>query len=66
MRRHDADTQGPTLTMRVHQYSLMADVAASQLRPRSSAAMFASPPLLVMNQVRSHCLTPSRTLKGEA
>ena len=43
--------QGPTLTMRVHQYALMRDVAASQPRPRTSAAMFAAPPLLVMNQV---------------
>ena len=40
--------------MRVHQYALMRDVAASQPRPRTSAAMFAAPPLLVMNQVRGH------------
>lgn len=26
--------QGPTLTMKIHEYSLMKDVAASQLRPR--------------------------------
>jgi len=51
----DPGSQGPTLTMRVHQYALMRDVAASQPRPRSSAAMFAAPPLLVMNQVLTPC-----------
>ena len=32
--------QGPTLTMRVHEYALMRDVVASQLRPRGPQNMY--------------------------
>ena len=41
--------QGPTLTMRIHQYSLMRDVIATLQRPRQPASMWKSPPLVVMN-----------------
>ena len=41
--------QGPTLTMRVHEYALMRDVAAAQPRPRAPSSLWAAPPLLVMN-----------------
>jgi hypothetical protein len=41
--------QGPTLTMRIHEYSLMRDVLAATARPRQPASMWASPPLVVMN-----------------
>lgn len=41
--------QGPTLTMRIHQYSLMRDVAASQLRPRLPESLWKTAPLVVMN-----------------
>ena len=35
--------------MRVHEYALMRDVVASQLRPRGPQNMYKAPPLLVMN-----------------
>lgn len=35
--------------MRVHEYALMRDIVASQLRPRGPQNMYKSPPLLVMN-----------------
>jgi Brix domain len=41
--------QGPTLTMRVHEYALMRDVAGAQPRPRAPSSLWAAPPLLVMN-----------------
>lgn len=41
--------QGPTLTMRIHAYSLMRDVTATLQRPRQPASMWKSPPLVVMN-----------------
>lgn len=41
--------QGPTLTMRVHEYALMRDIAAAQPRPRAPASLWSAPPLLVMN-----------------
>lgn len=41
--------QGPTLTMRIHEYSLMRDVIATMQRPRQPASMWKSPPLVVMN-----------------
>lgn len=42
--------QGPTLTFRVKEYSLAADVRASQRRPLAlQDSDFAQPPLLVMN-----------------
>ena len=41
--------QGPTLTMRVHEYALMKDVTATLLRPRQPDSMWKAPPLVVMN-----------------
>ena len=41
--------QGPTLTMRIHEYALMRDVLAATPRPRQPASMWAAPPLGVMN-----------------
>ncbi|EIE18463.1 Brix-domain-containing protein, partial [Coccomyxa subellipsoidea C-169] len=41
--------RGPTLTMRIHAYSLMRDVTATLQRPRQPASMWKSPPLVVMN-----------------
>ena len=37
---------GPTLIFRVHHYSLMKDVAAAQIRPRSHGQEFQQPPLV--------------------
>ncbi|PRW21095.1 Peter Pan [Chlorella sorokiniana] len=41
--------RGPTLTMRIHEYSLIRDVVAAQQRPRIPQAMWLGPPLVVMN-----------------
>ncbi|KAL4420706.1 hypothetical protein ABPG75_010362 [Micractinium tetrahymenae] len=41
--------RGPTLTMRIHSYSLIRDVVAAQQRPRVPQAMWLGPPLVVMN-----------------
>ncbi|CAI5484909.1 unnamed protein product [Closterium sp. Yama58-4] len=41
--------RGPTLTFRILDYSLAADVAKSQRRPYVPAGVFESPPLVVMN-----------------
>ncbi|XP_074279009.1 peter Pan-like protein [Silene latifolia] len=41
--------QGPTLTFKIHQYSLAADVAQSQLRPRCPPDLFKNSPLLVLS-----------------
>jgi ribosome biogenesis protein SSF1/2 len=46
---HTLHPQGPTLTLRVKAYSLMADVAAGQARPRVPPNAFKSPPLVVLN-----------------
>ena len=46
--------QGPTLTMRVHEYSLMRDVLATLARPRHPASMWKAPPLVVMNNFGGH------------
>lgn len=35
--------------MRIHGYSLIADVVGAQQRPRVPASMWQGPPLLVMN-----------------
>lgn len=35
--------------MRIHEYSLIRDVVASQQRPRIPQAMWLGPPLVVMN-----------------
>lgn len=37
---------GPTLTFKIHEYSLMADIARSQPRPRSTVGIFKNPPLV--------------------
>ncbi|KAL0856394.1 hypothetical protein Bca101_061547 [Brassica carinata] len=36
--------QGPTLTFKIHQYSLASDIAQSQLRPRCPPDLFKNPP----------------------
>ncbi|KAL9228203.1 hypothetical protein vseg_003808 [Gypsophila vaccaria] len=41
--------QGPTLTFRIHKYSLAADIAQSQLRPRCPKDLFKNSPLLVLS-----------------
>ncbi|KAJ4877429.1 Peter Pan-like protein [Raphanus sativus] len=40
--------QGPTLTFKIHQYSLASDIAKSQLRPRCPPDLFKIPPLIVL------------------
>eukprot|EP01122_Echinamoeba_exundans_P004590 TRINITY_DN1467_c0_g1_i1.p1 TRINITY_DN1467_c0_g1~~TRINITY_DN1467_c0_g1_i1.p1 ORF type:complete len:343 (-),score=79.71 TRINITY_DN1467_c0_g1_i1:414-1442(-) len=40
---------GPTLTFRVHKYSLMSDVARLQQRPHSPSFEFKTAPLLILN-----------------
>ncbi|KAK9840668.1 hypothetical protein WJX81_008651 [Elliptochloris bilobata] len=40
--------RGPTLTMKIHEYALMRDVAAAQPRPRLPESLWASPPLVVL------------------
>ena len=39
--------QGPTLTFKIHQYSLASDIAQSQLRPRCPPDLFKNPPLVI-------------------
>ncbi|XP_015891896.3 peter Pan-like protein isoform X2 [Ziziphus jujuba] len=41
--------QGPTLTFKIHEYSLAVDVANSQLRPRCPQDLFKNPPLIVLS-----------------
>lgn len=41
--------RGPTLTMKIHQYSLMKDVTASQNRPRTPDTLWQDAPLVVLN-----------------
>ncbi|KAI6674624.1 hypothetical protein NL676_002530 [Syzygium grande] len=41
--------QGPTLTFKIKEYALAADVAQSQLRPRSPKDLFKNPPLIVLS-----------------
>ncbi|KAK6120198.1 hypothetical protein DH2020_046104 [Rehmannia glutinosa] len=41
--------QGPTLTFKIHEYSLATDIVRSQLRPRSSKDLFKNPPLIVLS-----------------
>lgn len=41
--------QGPTLTFKIHEYSLAQDVAQSQLRPRCPQDLFKNPPLIVLS-----------------
>ncbi|KAK1559952.1 hypothetical protein Q3G72_020432 [Acer saccharum] len=41
--------QGPTLTFKIHEYSLAVDVAQSQLRPRCPQDLFKNPPLIVLS-----------------
>ncbi|KAL3604507.1 hypothetical protein D5086_005366 [Populus alba] len=41
--------QGPTLTFKIHEYSLAADVAQSQLRPRCPQDLFKNAPLIVLS-----------------
>ncbi|KAK9807808.1 hypothetical protein WJX72_010030 [[Myrmecia] bisecta] len=45
--------RGPTLTMKIHEYSLMRDVVASQQRPRMPESMWKVAPLVVMNNFAS-------------
>jgi ribosome biogenesis protein SSF1/2 len=41
--------RGPTLSFRVHQYTLAREVLASQRNPRAPKNAFLSPPLVVLN-----------------
>ena len=41
--------RGPTLTFKIHSFSLARDVAATQKNPRNPAKAFLSPPLVVLN-----------------
>ncbi|KAL9261635.1 Peter Pan-like protein [Drosera capensis] len=41
--------QGPTLTFKIHQYSLASDIAQSQLRPRCPQDLFKVSPLIVLS-----------------
>ncbi|CAI9105426.1 OLC1v1004344C1 [Oldenlandia corymbosa var. corymbosa] len=41
--------QGPTLTFKIHEYSLAADIAQSQLRPRCPQDLFKNSPLIVLS-----------------
>lgn len=41
--------QGPTLTFKIHEYSLAVDVVKSQLRPRCHKDLFQNPPLIVLS-----------------
>ena len=41
--------RGPTLTFRVHTYTLAREVAAAQKNPRAPASAFLNPPLVVLN-----------------
>eukprot|EP00227_Mantoniella_beaufortii_P007604 CAMPEP_0197592628 /NCGR_PEP_ID=MMETSP1326-20131121/15198_1 /TAXON_ID=1155430 /ORGANISM="Genus nov. species nov., Strain RCC2288" /LENGTH=382 /DNA_ID=CAMNT_0043158349 /DNA_START=281 /DNA_END=1426 /DNA_ORIENTATION=- len=41
--------RGPTLTFRVHKYTLSREVAAAQKNPRAPSNAFLSPPLVVLN-----------------
>ncbi|KAK9280780.1 hypothetical protein L1049_003669 [Liquidambar formosana] len=41
--------QGPTLTFKIHDYSLAIDVAKSQLRPRCPQDLFKNSPLIVLS-----------------
>lgn len=38
--------QGPTLTFKIHEYSLVADIVKSQLRPRCPPDLFKNSPLV--------------------
>ncbi|XP_057960131.1 peter Pan-like protein [Malania oleifera] len=41
--------QGPTLTFKIHEYSLAVDIAQSQLHPRCPKDLFKNPPLIVLS-----------------
>ncbi|XP_022899071.1 peter Pan-like protein [Olea europaea var. sylvestris] len=41
--------QGPTLTFKINEYSLAADIAQSQLRPRCPKDLFKNSPLIVLS-----------------
>ncbi|XP_022854690.1 peter Pan-like protein [Olea europaea var. sylvestris] len=41
--------QGPTLTFKINEYSLAADIAQSQLRPRCPQDLFKNSPLIVLS-----------------
>ena len=45
--------RGPTLTLRIHEYSLIRDVLSTQQRPRAPQTMWLGPPLVVMNNFNS-------------
>lgn len=41
--------QGPTLTLKIHSYSLVRDVVAAQTRPRLPENIWKTAPLVVMS-----------------
>lgn len=40
---------GPTLTFKIHNYSLAGDIARAQIRPRAPPSIYKSAPLVVLN-----------------
>lgn len=42
--------QGPTLTFKIKEYSLVVDIARSQLRPRCPKDLFKNAPLVILFQ----------------
>merc|ERR1711981_223157 len=51
--------RGPTLHFRVENYSLAKDLARSQRRPKNSKDLYATAPLLVMNNFTTSTQTPT-------
>lgn len=45
--------RGPTITLRIHAYSLVRDILASQQRPRAPQSMWLTAPLVVLNNFNS-------------
>lgn len=43
--------QGPTLTFKINEYSLVVDIARSQLRPRCPKDLFKNAPLVILVQI---------------
>lgn len=44
--------EGPTITFKIHQYTLIEDVRNQQVKPRSSSHDFLTSPLLILNGFR--------------
>lgn len=55
--------RGPTVTFRIHEYSLMRDVLASLQRPRCPQSIWLTHPLVVMNSFNSASSEDAEHLK---